>query len=1169
MIDVVQSLDSISSTYSVFERDQVLTHEQLNSVARYLDDQDRLTRVYLVGIGNVCGMRVSVSGDRVKVTKGLAMTTDGDLLRFIEDTPFNRFKKYGASAPKYAPFNVGEQMITAFELIAVGPDDAGAIPLSRFKAQTGLDLSSMVVVLYVESYEKDKDVCSDADCDNRGKEAVNVVRLLLVEKSVASRLKANVETLADVARTFDEVPVTRPVVSKSIGSYAALARAYQTACTTIDGALRKALAKVYPACAFFTADIFASDPTGGWKGKLDQAALSVSDSRLGIQYYYDFLKDLAETYHALRDCLFEDSSVCCPDLGAFPKHVLLGSLDGRTGEHRTGFYPSPLGRSCCPTLEHARSLIRKLDAMISAFTVTVDRAMEIRITPSLFEDRSLEERAIPFYYKVTEASAMLDAWSYASTKRGRQKYAYSYHAGEYHAAGGALTPLDVGIGGMSFFRIEGHLDQDVTSVITALEKKIKSKNLPFCVRAVMLGTKKSKLVKPAIRYSDLHRMHFLLRQDAAHQLEEVKSYNDGFVAKVKLAVEHKVFGDETDEVDGKTIERTIDAKGKDVRDSASAAQAKLNLRYAAFSAVPAWQEDTKKTITQASELKAELGKVVKTEFVTPVDSIISSTHIQWIDWLGRIIQKKEETADDHLLFSSFVDRHPGLEHFGGVIRGGSFVLVYDEANKVIADFMLPCCCCGDEVEEPDPETPLTKPAVRPESVISNGVTLNPTLGKTLRNKMEEVKIQLGEKIATQNQYFDVFKRSVEVITAATQPKGRGPIDPGIFEAVVDPNLNRMMGDIRMLTAKVDELQSGLRVPSLDAGEREQIETEIDTREKALSTAVVEAGEYVAKSKVDVSAGSDGSKVMTAIAMGMGKISGEETLKKTGVALSAATKDGPSDVKAVIGSVLKERGLVKRSFENTDLEGRVIEIDSRAAEVEELRNRLLVHTLEGRARVAAERELDVAESNLVEAVRSTSAFVADHNLDVSEGTEGFKAMTAVATGLDKIGTPAKLNKAGMDLDAAVKSGGPEVRTLVGSMLKARGLSIERFTDTQLDTLVKNIEARVAAVDTVRRRILAPSPARGVAPDLTINLVAEEKELAKAVHDSVKYIADNRIDVRPDSDGFRAMAVAASGLQKISRDLVRAEARRSLEAVSNATRDTNVKKLISGMITGSIG
>lgn len=57
-----------------------------------------------------------------------------------------------------------------------------------------------------------------------------------------------------------------------------------------------------------------------------------------------------------------------------------------------------------------------------------------------------------------------------------------------------------------------------------------------------------------------------------------------------------------------------------------------------------------------------------------------------------------------LVFKNFAQRHPGLEHLGGVQPGGTFVLVYDDrpipndpqqnrAAVVIADFCLPYLCC--------------------------------------------------------------------------------------------------------------------------------------------------------------------------------------------------------------------------------------------------------------------------------------------------------------------------------------------------------------------------------------------------------------------------------------------------------------------------------------------
>ena len=54
-----------------------------------------------------------------------------------------------------------------------------------------------------------------------------------------------------------------------------------------------------------------------------------------------------------------------------------------------------------------------------------------------------------------------------------------------------------------------------------------------------------------------------------------------------------------------------------------------------------------------------------------------------------LIDHNDAKEDDKLLFSSFIAAHPALEHFGGVARGGTFVLAYDDNANVVADFMLP------------------------------------------------------------------------------------------------------------------------------------------------------------------------------------------------------------------------------------------------------------------------------------------------------------------------------------------------------------------------------------------------------------------------------------------------------------------------------------------------
>jgi hypothetical protein len=69
-------------------------------------------------------------------------------------------------------------------------------------------------------------------------------------------------------------------------------------------------------------------------------------------------------------------------------------------------------------------------------------------------------------------------------------------------------------------------------------------NLPIAVRSVMLGSDRTKVVKkPGIRYDDLHRFHYLLRQAVSHQLEDVVNFSQNFKQKVDVAVRNNVVTD--------------------------------------------------------------------------------------------------------------------------------------------------------------------------------------------------------------------------------------------------------------------------------------------------------------------------------------------------------------------------------------------------------------------------------------------------------------------------------------------------------------------------------------------------------------------------------------------------------------------------------------------------
>ena len=511
MTVALKILQEIETNYSIFEKDQVLTERQLNRVTDYLNDQTRLTRIYLLGVGVVFGLRVSEQDDVVQVTKGVGITTDGDLLYYNNETLFDRFLEYDGSYPKYAPFyrdgNLEGEMIPVYELIRQGAEDPrrSIFPLSEFNTRTTKEIGDMVAVLLMESYVNDPDLCTGTDCDNLGKDCINTPRLLLVEKSDINSLEPDIPTPDKAFKALNEIVANRSLIPDSIGSVPELTNIYYSVCKNIHSKLLEELDNLHNTInrSAFLADVFPSDPTNTWITQINNIHNNFSSSDVGIQYYYDFLKDVVETYNKFRELLFGDTTCCCPDINWFPKHLLLGNLvpGDDPDENRTAFYLSPAVSQTTESLNHAKFLARKLDTLIKTFQIPApSTTAPIRITPSLFEDQPLEERAIPYYYQVNETNPIYKSWNYRRHQQGMDSYNYSYNASLYDAQGGAAKPLESQIGHFSFFRIEGHLGQKLEIAFNAISKIIKSHNLPFSVRAATLGVPTSTEV---VNFKDL------------------------------------------------------------------------------------------------------------------------------------------------------------------------------------------------------------------------------------------------------------------------------------------------------------------------------------------------------------------------------------------------------------------------------------------------------------------------------------------------------------------------------------------------------------------------------------------------------------------------------------------------------------------------------------------
>ncbi|MEY2497297.1 MAG: hypothetical protein QOD12_853 [Verrucomicrobiota bacterium] len=873
MNPVTSILQEIRTNYSVFEEDQVLTHGQLNTVAEYFEDQTRLTRTKLLGVGIVCGLRVSTKGATVIVSKGAGVTTDGDLLFLKEDTVFDQFRVYDETSPKYTPFAGALKAKKVYELMPrVAPPlkDALVFDLGQFKAKTGGVLDDTFAVLFMEGYVKDEDLCTGTDCDNLGQNFINTIKLLVMDKASADALSKALPIPGQAARDLADVVADRPLITAGIDTTAKLAALYSGKCLNIHKNLTTELAKLDKAFWASLGDRFPSDTATGWVAKLGDIKKGFTTNNFGIQYYYDFLKDLVETYNQFRCLLLADTTWCCPDPESFPKHLLLGKVVAGTDPdlNRTGFYPSPLVSRTTEQLDHAAFLTQKLSSLIQAFVWPVPA--NLRITPTRFEDASLEERAIPYYYPFDAANPVQQHWSYRLHKQRMDAWNYSYHAAAYKAEGGAAQPLFSQIGPYSFFRVEGFLGQEVSAVQKAIQQEVTDNNLPFIVRAVLLGNDLKKVKKPDRRYTDISRFHYLLRQDTYHHLNEVMQFSDQLKTQVDNAVKDKVITNKADENGGVAPQTRAEEKNAAVTKGATAARAKMNVSYRDYKPA-SWKADMGDTMRAGGEFKYDLSPVIKTEFVTPFDSLISYRPLLWLDWLDTIIQQKDDERVGKLLFSKFVAEHPGLEHFAGVSRGGTFVLVYDNAGTVIADFTLPYCCCEETAEQPA-EPVLEPPSWKPPYVISNGVRINPPLDFNIKEKIEKFGHEvIDPRINVQTDYLNFFKDSWKVMGdvfthAVTNPtRGNEP-------KYTDDLLNAVVGETKAKYEKVRVLKEKADQVGLPDAVHKRYVVKLKEAEGDLATSIHGTAQYVSESGMDVGTGSEGFNAMLETSNTLGALS---------------------------------------------------------------------------------------------------------------------------------------------------------------------------------------------------------------------------------------------------------------------------------------------------------
>ncbi len=497
-------------SYPEFVADQLLTAANLNDLFEYLDEQERGTRVNLIGIGIVCGLELLINdeGTEITITKGCGITTEGYLVRWDQKS-FQNYKAYDAAREiVYEPFYSGGAQRFPIDELKADSSEEGLTKLSKEY------LADKVALIFVELLREDAKNCNPESCDDKGRDVTLSLIPLLVNRKDAKLLSSGLAG-ASVNQGWLRMPAMKMprhhVPADDIFDSGDVLQGFlETLGPTFLKQLETNLSTCYSRLAPLLLGRFPSNPFAGLAGDfafLTNGTITVSQL-LYLQYYYDLFSDVIAAYEELRKKGMKLLSLCCPDENLFPRHLLLG-LTGKgsvlaSGEMRQAFIPSPA--NCCHSslVAELRFLFQRLVLLLQRFEVpgsnlaslgklnaagrlnaAIVRA-PIRITPSRLGDDALSEKAIPYYYNVIGGTeALFQYWSYARTMAHAADQNLSYHAALYNQQDDEVRhPLKYDLEPYNFLRIEGHVGHSYTEALDTINQIRDANRLPFDVVAL-------------------------------------------------------------------------------------------------------------------------------------------------------------------------------------------------------------------------------------------------------------------------------------------------------------------------------------------------------------------------------------------------------------------------------------------------------------------------------------------------------------------------------------------------------------------------------------------------------------------------------------------------------------------------------------------------------------
>lgn len=776
-------MSQIISTYPIFEGSQVLTSDQLNQLGAYLDQQTRLTRSKLIGMGICCGLQIRPAAAGLTISMGLGVTSKGFLIQIGEDFLATHYRPYTLpEGVTYKPFSPDGQEVVLHELLSKKPeDDTGVQKLS----DTPNFLQGKFVLLFLEIVDRDLKSCLGNACDDKGQDRIFSLRRLIVDQSGLDLIlteSANVS--ADFSTTglkrfrikkalFDPSKAESQLIGAFIGSYQKILQ------ESITSDFWESFRMGYQLFEPLLAKSF------GFKNPFEQAAIITKISQIqqcltdapatvrGIQYLYDFFKEINLAWEEFLETTDYLWFSCPTDSSLFPLHLMLGKALP-TSENPTEYYNYRHGWVQPPIFNDQRLLketlaqrYRRLVLMIETLELELIRnpkpeKFPIKITPSREKHGALGKRSIPYYYQIKSKGTQNGWFSLEknwtdptevqlwSSDRA-EVLSYDNQPDSPISNPSFLeAPLTYDWEQYPFLRIEGHLDHQIDQAVASIEKLIREFNLPIQVEKLHLDPGNSP-DEAACCWHDLqeeyqhHRLQLLgMIRDIREILNFLRAINK------KYGQGKELFGDKEENQTlnaFKLFEVWVDSL-TDCLDQLDwekfqESYKKILQTLLDFLLIQMKFLDRVEVQENEQDKALELYNGLLTRVSPLVYRILDLFYFTKIQRLYLSFIHRKAKLKQSRRFSEYLKRNPGLTHEAGVYRGGTFFLLYMESSKrIIGDFSLPgsACECSCISACDDKNWNLLPPFARPDYAV------------TVQNKAIQIEVIVNDRLPLERNY---------------------------------------------------------------------------------------------------------------------------------------------------------------------------------------------------------------------------------------------------------------------------------------------------------------------------------------------------------------------------------------------------------------------------------